>query len=248
MHRGETVEIDDMTWKKIEYAFRTEFWASDSTYIGGMSCSFHSYMRCDSDAVTWVHWSMTDTAEIWFDPSIEVGDTVPGTWFLGQLPDTAVMYAIDTLPDLSGADRRMYHFTGVAGQYGFIEGLGAPMVNWDLGQYYPFDNAWLVGQSESDTPLSGCVVTVGLDEAHGGRMGPRIVENPVTDDLRLVDLPPTGGRYAILDPTGRLVLSGPVANGSVDVRHLAFGTYVVLFEDQDGRALGSARFMRAAIR
>lgn len=248
---GGTEMIKGMQWKRIHYAYRTVFWTFDSTYVNITPLTFHSYMRCDTNGVTWVHWSLSDTAMIWFDPGIQPGDTVPDSWFITQQVGPLVMYDIDTVT-INGVERLLYYFPGPSWTpLTFVEGIGYPMFNYESGQGGPFDLDYFTCHDESDSApvFTGCYsVTAGVEETVLGGRWIGILGNPVQNELRPAGLLPAGARYAILDPTGRTLLTGPVVNGSVDVTHLAVGTYLARFEEEDGSVLGSARFMKAASR
>ncbi len=253
-HAGEELMIDGVAWKHIVGAWRSEFWYGpfDTTYIQITPLLHHSYMRCDSAQVTWVHWTPTDTAEIWFDPALQPGDTVPETWYIARIYDAPIVLSgIEMVADLFGSDRRCYHFAGPPGMT-FAEGMGymeAPMLNYEgVSELMdPFDMHMLICHAEGDSlSFWGLCpsVTAGIAEP-APSIDLRIVQNPVTHELVFAEAPEAGSRFAILDATGRLVQSGKVENGQVDVGQLLPAMYVLRVEGHHRRPVGTVHFMKA---
>ncbi len=66
--------------------------------------------------------------------------------------------------------------------------------------------------------------------------------NPAVDRIELMGMSGDGGAAMLLDPVGRAVWQGSVANGPLDIGHLAPGTYLLVV--QQGGANRYARFVK----
>ncbi len=212
VYQGENEELDGQWYKIIRTSFQfTVYYGMGQFDIQEGYHGIHCRIRADSAGVTYVHSTEFPPEEILFDPAIDVGDTVPGTWLLVRRnwpTGTVTVSDIDTLIDNQGTARRAWHFDvpGAIEPFMFIEGLGSNQeflgLNWIYGgpdtelQCARYDSLSIYG--------SDCTsITVGVESAPVRGVDPlRVMVVPGTDVYQLNQIC-TG---TVHDGLGRLVL------------------------------------------
>ena len=125
-HAGEDQAIDGNTYSVIRsnHRYLTTF-GMGNTSISESYGDLYCYLRQDLTGVVYVRSTPSDPELILFDPSIEIGDTVPSTWRCVQsayYPNVVTVSAIDTILDNFGTPHRVHHFNApgypVPGRFG----------------------------------------------------------------------------------------------------------------------------------
>lgn len=127
---GEDVELDGQVYKLIRRSHYYEVHnGPGSYYISESHHEEYCHLRTDQAGVCYIHSTEFPPEEVLFDPSIEVGDTVPATWRLVRrdwYDEVVTVTAIDSMVDNLGTQLRVWHFNtpGVPWPLTFIEGIG----------------------------------------------------------------------------------------------------------------------------
>lgn len=229
--------IDGALWQEVIYHLHTEFWAFDSTYIGD-TWARHSHMLCDSTGTTWVRWPGADTASIWFDPSIQPGDTVPDDWFIAGQSDWRVLSSIDTMFEWEGEYRDRYIFQPLLE---FVEGIGYvtyPVLNWEVQFLWDaFDEHSFSyhadGSQGGEPPCTPLALEVSRP---GGDLSSsvRIIGDPLEGSIRLSGVDGRAFAFAVHSVSGGLVHSGKLAGNVIGLPTLPSGMYFLRLAEEDG--------------
>jgi len=127
---GEDVELDGQVYKSIRRSHYYEVHnGPGSVFISESHHEEYCHLRTDQAGVSYIHSTEFPPEEVLFDPSIEVGDTMPATWRLVRrdwYDEVVTVTAIDSMVDNLGTQRRVWHFNtpGVPWPLTFSEGIG----------------------------------------------------------------------------------------------------------------------------
>jgi ligand-binding sensor domain-containing protein len=179
------------------------------------------------------------------------GDLVGGAWVQFSTVNSLLPSNSLTCIEVDGWDRKLIgnQISGFTIFQGFSSFTTYTMQNSDL----PGDevlslaldgagNVW-IGTSSGGAARFGYAVGLEEQKANDGMV---VFPNPVTDDLRFVHPAADGGRYRLLDLSGRVLSMGPSSSGTtvVDLRDVATGTYVLEAFDAGAQRLACRRIQR----
>jgi len=179
------------------------------------------------------------------------GDLVGGAWVQFSTVNSLLPSNSLTCIEVDGWDRKLIgnQISGFTIFQGFSSFTTYTMQNSDL----PGDevlslaldgagSVW-IGTSSGGAARFGYAVGLEEQKANDGMVA---FPNPVTDDLRFVHPAADGGRYRLLDLSGRVLSMGPSSAGTtvVDLRDLATGTYVLEAFDAGAQRLACRRIQR----
>jgi Secretion system C-terminal sorting domain len=181
--------------------------------------------------------NITDPEQLWFDFTLDVGDTVGLKWGSDSL-ELSVL-ALDSVILQDGTQRRMWtlQYTDILWTEQWIEGIGSADWGWMLfGSGGAFDlNLWLrcyyendewVGSFEYSSLEPGCCSIVNVPEIDLNNL--RVYPNPANNHLT-IESPSSISMIEITDMMGRIVfVSRPLASlFTLDMDVIPQGCYCI---------------------
>ena len=254
-HAGEDQAIDGNTYSVIRSNNRyVTTLGMGNTSISESYGDLYCYLRQDLTGVVYVRSTPSDPELILFDPSIEIGDTVPSTWRCVQsayYTNVVTVSAIDTILDNFGTPHRVHHFNapGYPVPTYFTNGIGCGNEFLSLfasSSGAPLSTFRCIRVDEETLLGSNCVsLTVGYSD-HSGTHTRCIaaLSNLVTDVLIITGDLPTDAQYFMLSPLGIVLSRGALREKRIDVADLPASTYTLVVTDRSGVSIGTLRFAK----